>query len=134
MTFLIPEIVAWLVRKGIPARWVKPLLGLIALLALAGALWAAIAYHDHNVVTNHDATANAKVIEKTAPANDRASNQRATDTITNARQEQEMHDAIHATPDTAPAPSSLVLGCERLRRQGKSLAGIPACARYSGSH
>ena len=49
------------------AHFAKPLLALVALIALAGLLWAAIAYHDSNVITAHDATANAKVIAKTAP-------------------------------------------------------------------
>ena len=130
----IPQAVAWLVAKGVPARVAKPLLAFFGLCAVVGLLWAAIAIHDRNVITAHDATANAKVIAKTAPANDRAADQRSTDVITNARQAQETKDAIHAAPDSAPSASSIALGCERLRRAGKSLAGIPACAGPSGGH
>ena len=127
-------IISWLIAKGIPARFAKPLLVFVGLCAVAGLLWAAIAYHDRNVIKVHDATANAKVIAKTTPANDHAADQRSTDAIINARTAQETKDAIHAAPDSAPSPSSIALGCQRLRRAGKSLAGIPACAGYSGGH
>ena len=126
-------IIPWLAGKGVPERLIKPLLGFAALLLLAGLLWAAIAYHDRNVIKVHDATANAQVVAKTSPANDKAADQRAADTINNNRTAQETKDAIHAAPDSTPSASSVALGCQRLRRQGKSLAGIPACAGYSGS-
>jgi hypothetical protein len=128
------NLVAFLIAKGVPERFAKPLLYAAALLALAGLLWGAVALHDRHVIATHDQTANVKVIAKVAPANDHAADQRSTDAITNARQAQETHDVIHAAPDQAPAPSSLALGCLRLQRQGKSLAGIPACARFAGGH
>lgn len=130
MTFLMGLIL----RSGVSARFAKPLLALLAFLALAGLTWAAIAHHDWGAIKAHDATANAAVIAKTTPANDRAANQRATDTIALNTQAQETRDAIHATPDSAPGPSSVMLGCNRLRRQGKNLASVPACARLASGH
>lgn len=130
----MPFLIARIIALGVPARFAKPLLGLIAFLALAGLVWAAIAHHDRGVIKAHDAQTNAAVIAKVTPANDRAADQRATDAIDNARQTQEAHDVIHQAPDTAPAPSSLRLGCLRLQRQGKSLASIPACAGLAGGH
>jgi hypothetical protein len=134
----IPWIIRALVGRGIAQgtaeRVAKPLLYLIALIALAGMLWGAVAIHDRRVVANHDATANAEVITKTTPANDRAADQRAADTIALNTQAQETRNAVHAAPDQAPAPTSLALGCERLRRQGKSLASVPACSRFAGGH
>ena len=127
-------IIPWLVAKGVPERFVKPLLLAVGALLIALAVVGIVKLHDRRVIDKHDATANAKVIAKTTPANDHAADQRSTDTITNARQAQETHDVIHAAPDQAPAPSSLALGCLRLQRQGKSLAGIPACARFAGGH
>jgi hypothetical protein len=134
----VPWIIRLLVGRGVAQgtaeKVAKPLLGLIALIALAGLLWGAVTIHDRHVITNHDASANGAIIAKTTPANDRAADQRANDTITLNAQAQETRDAIHAAPDQAPAPTSLALGCERLRRQGKSLASVPACARFAGGH
>ena len=122
---LISLLTGW----GVPARFVKPLLVLVALLALAGLIWAGIAIHDRNVVKQHDATANAIVISKTTPANDHAADQRATDTIANARAAQEAYDAIHSVPDAAPAAPSVRLNCARLRRQGTPGDQLPAVCR-----
>jgi hypothetical protein len=123
------SIIASLIAKGVPARFAKPLLAFVALLALAGLIWAAIAIHDRNVVKTHDATVNAKVIAKTTPANARAADQRSIDTIALAQHEKEAHDAIHSVPDAAPAAPTVRLGCQRLRRQGTPDAKLPAVCR-----
>lgn len=116
---MIP-IIPWLLAKGVPARFVKPLLGLVALIALSGILWAAIAYHDRNVIRARD----AKVEQQAAKATDQAASERATDTITLNQSEQVTHDAIQAQPDQPIAPTSLALACQRLHRAGRS---SPAC-------
>jgi len=123
------SVIAFLIAKGVPARFAKPLLAVAALLALTGLIWAAIAIHDHNVVKTHDATVNAKVIAKTTPANDRAADQRSIDSINITKQEQEAHNAIHSVPDAAPAAPTVRLGCQRLRRQGTPDAKLPAVCR-----
>jgi hypothetical protein len=130
MTYLIARLIA----LGIPKRFAAPLLGLLALIAVAGALWTAIALHDRHVIAASDAQHEAKLAPVIAKAGDNAATQRSADTIAITRHEQEIRNDIHATPDQAPAPSSLVLGCDRLYRQGKNLARIPACAGLASSH
>jgi hypothetical protein len=130
----IPWIIRALVGRGIAQgtaeRVAKPLLYLIALIALAGLCWAAIARHDSNVIVKHDATANAQVIAKTTPANDRAADQRAADTIAITRTEQGAHDAIAKAPESAPSPAAVVLNCRRLRLAGKDTSHLAACAGH----
>ena len=123
MTFLIGLIL----RIGVPERLAKPLLAVVAFLTLAGLCWAAIARHDSNVIVKHDATANAQVIAKTTPANDRAADQRAADTIAITRTEQGAHDAIAKAPESAPSPAAVVLNCRRLRLAGKDTSHLAAC-------
>ena len=116
----IPQIVAWLIVKGIPARLAKPLLAFVALCAAAGLLWAAIAYHDRNVIRARD----AKVEQQAAKATDQAATERANDTIALNQSETEVHNVIASQPDRPIAPTSHALSCERLRRAGRT---PPAC-------
>jgi hypothetical protein len=127
----IPWIIRLLVGRGVAQgtaeRIAKPLLGLIALIALAGMLWGAVTIHDRHVITNHDANANGAIIAKTTPANDRAADQRANDTITLNAQAQETRDAIAKAPESTPSPAAVVLNCRRLRLAGKDTSRLAAC-------
>lgn len=71
--------------------------------------------------------ANVQALEQKARADELAANQRLTDTIAVNRQEQELRNAIYATPDSAPDAVRIRLGCERLRRAGQDPTRIPAC-------
>ena len=128
---LIPWIIRALVGRGIAQgtaeKVAKPLLYLIALIAVVGMLWGAVAIHDRRVVTAHDANANAAVIARTTPANDRAADQRANDTITIAQTEQGTHDAIAKAPESTPSPAAVVLNCRRLRLAGKDTSRLATC-------
>ena len=128
---LIPWIIRALVGRGVQQataeKVAKPLLGMVLLIALAGLLWGAVAIHDRHVVTAHDANANAAVIARTTPANDRAADQRANDTITIARTEKDAHDAIAKAPESAPSAAAQQLACHRLRLAGKDVSGYAAC-------
>ena len=111
-------IIPWLIAKGVPARFVKPLIAVVAFLALAGFLWAAIHIHDRNVIRARD----AKVEQQAAKATDQAASERATDTITLNQSETETHNVIASQPDRPIAPTSHALSCERLRRAGRTPA------------
>jgi hypothetical protein len=61
-----------------------------------------------------------KLEQRAKPATDQAATERAHDTIvTQAKNEQEAHDAVHAVPDAAPAGPSHALACKRLRDHGR---------------
>jgi hypothetical protein len=123
IAFLIGRILA----LGVPKRLAAPLLGLFALLALAGLLWAGIAYHDRGVIKASDAQHEAKLAPVIAKAGDNAADQRATDTITNTKTEQGAHDAVAKAPESAPSPAAVRLACFRLRRSGQDVSKNPAC-------
>lgn len=114
------DIIPWLLAKGIPERFIKPLLGLVGLIAVALVLWAAISYHDHNVIKAN----NAKIEQKAAKANDQAASERATDAVVLNKTETETHNVIQAQPDQAIAPTSHALSCQRLRQLGRT---PPSC-------
>lgn len=108
-------IIPWLIAKGVPTRFAKPLLFIVAAIALAGFLWAAIAYHDRNVIRANE----AKIEQKAVKATDQAATERATDTITLNQSETEAHNVIQAQPDQPIAPTSHALSCQRLRHLGR---------------
>lgn len=67
-----------------------------------------------------------------AAAKERASVERQADVATVAAQTKELTDAIKTVPDTQPDAVRVALGCERLRRAGRSIAGISACGGLGG--
>ena len=128
------NLVATLIGWGVPAKLAKPLLIGVGVLLLVGLAFAAVKLHDRNVVKTHDTQVQVKTLQAQQKANDAAAEQRSTDTIKQAQNEQEAHNAIAAQPDQPIAPTSRALGCERLRRAGKNLSAIPACAGPASGH
>ena len=71
--------------------------------------------------------ANTRYLQQKAKADELAADQRITDTIAVNRQEEELRDAIAATPDERPDAVRIRLGCERLRQAGRDTSSIAAC-------
>lgn len=114
MTWLISLVTG----LGVPSRFAKSVLAVVGAILLIAALWGLKALYDHRVIANHE----QKLEQRAKPATDKAAEERANDAIANAKNEQEMHDAIQAQPDQPIAPTSHALACERLRRAGRSVA------------
>lgn len=114
------NLVALVTGWGVPARLAKPLLIGVGVLLFVLAAFAVVKIHDHRVVANHE----AQIQKRAAPATDRAADERANDTIANAKNEEELHNAVHSVPDAAPAGPSHALACKRLSNAGKH---PPAC-------
>jgi hypothetical protein len=114
-------IIGWLMLKlGVGDKAARAIAYVSLALLLAGAFFGAKAIYDHGVIAKHD----AKIEKKAAKAVDQAAGERATDTIAQAKNEQEAHDAIAAQPDQPIAPTSHALACQRLRKLGRT---PPAC-------
>ena len=71
----------------------------------------------------------AKLKAKAAEASQKASDQRAQDTLTVTTKAEERTDAIRAGADEAPSGPELRLACSRLRQQGTPDARLPAVCR-----
>lgn len=109
------------------SKFAKPLIYVVLALLILFALWGGKCAYDRHVIKNHDSA-----LQKTAnKANDAASSQRAQDTITNAKHQQETHDVIAAQPDQPISPTSLALSCQRLHHAGRD---SPACRRLEGDN
>lgn len=87
----------------------------LGILALMGAAVCAIR---KDAVDDHE----AKVVTRSIPATNKAADERANDTIKQAKNEAEAHDAIEAQPDQPISPTSRALACKRLRDAGRNPA------------
>jgi hypothetical protein len=110
----MPWLIARVVALGVPSGYAKPLLAVVGGLLLILALWGLKTAYDNSVVDKHE----QKLEHRAAPATNKAAEERANDAITNAKHEEDMHNAVHSVPDAAPAAPSHALACERLRRRG----------------
>ena len=88
--------------------------GVLALL-IGGALWGGKCVYDKNVISKHE----QQLQQRAKPATDKAAAERAKDTIAQAKNEKEAHDAVHSVPDAVPAGPSHALACKRLRDRGR---------------
>lgn len=105
---------------GVPAKLAKPVIFGVGILLLLLAIFAMVKIHDHRVIQNHE----AQIQKRAAPATNQAATERANDTISIAKHEEEAHNAVHSVPDAAPAAPSHALACKRLRDHGRN---PPAC-------
>lgn len=124
---MIASIVLWLIRKGVHARFIKPLLIAVAFLAVIAILGVGKCSYDRSIIADDVARQNAKIAPVIIKAGDKAATDRSTDTTAIAKTEQEARNAIAKAPETPPSPAALALACDRLRRAGKDTSHHPAC-------
>lgn len=106
-------------RLGLSQRLAKVAAWAALGIAALALLWLAKTLYDRSIVEDHEAKREAAA----SGAREIAADARATDTVTNTKSEQEMHDAINAAPSGGSlSPAAHALACERLRKRGR----IPA--------
>jgi hypothetical protein len=115
---MFAALIPFALKLGVPARFAKVVV--IALLAFGTLTLLSIAKcaYDRNIIEQHE----AKIQERAKPATDKAAEERARDTIAQAQNEQEAHNAVHSVPDAAPAGPSHALACQRLHKLGRNPA------------
>ena len=95
MTFIAALLARWGLKKGLAGK-LAPWVAAAGALALLAALLAAWDWFDDRAAVQADRDkANAEMLERQIKANDRAASERADNAITNAKQEEAYHDAIH---------------------------------------
>jgi cytochrome c-type biogenesis protein CcmH/NrfG len=113
-------IIGLLTARGMSERMARVISYAALILLLLAACTGLVLAYNHHIIGAHETA----VARSAAPATDAAANQRATDTIAQAKNEQEAHDVIAAQPDQPIAPTSHALSCKRLRDAGRN---PPAC-------
>jgi hypothetical protein len=114
--FLLKMVVGWLGPKF--SKFAAPLIYAFYIIVAVGGFFGLKALYDSSVINKHE----QKIERRAAPATNRAADQRANDTITNTKNEEEMHNVIAAQPDQPIAPTSHARACLQLRRAGRSSA------------
>lgn len=99
-------------------KFAKPAIFAVLAILILGTLWGGKCAYDKNVVGKHE----QKLQQRAKPATDKAASERAKDTIAQAKNEEEAHNAVHSVPDAAPAGPSHALACKRLRDHGRNPA------------
>lgn len=112
------SLIAFAMKLGVPERFAKYAVIAAMVFGTLTILGVAKCTYDRNVIEKHD----AKIQERAKPATDKAADERAKDTIAQAKNEEEAHNAVHSVPDAAPAGPSHALACQRLRKRGHAPA------------
>lgn len=99
-------------------------IGVLAV-ALVIALGVGKCAYDNSVIEDHEVQREAAA----SGAREDAADQRAVDTIENAKSEKELQDVIQNAPGGNLSPAAHALACERLRRYGRI---PPSCGPSGG--
>ena len=123
---------SWIAARLMP-------IGAIVFAGLVGlSLWFWIGWsgaadaRDRNAAALERARATIVMLQADIALKERAADERAADTAAVSMAEEELIDAIAEIPDQAPDGVRVRLGCERLRRAGRSKASLPAPCRPAG--
>jgi hypothetical protein len=109
------SLIALVVKLGVPERYAKLVLFAVLAFGTLTILGLAKCAYDRNVIQKHE----AGIQQRAKPATDKAADERARDTIAQAKNEEEAHNAVHSVPDAAPAGPSHALACQRLHKLGR---------------
>jgi hypothetical protein len=120
-------LIPYVLKLGVPAKFAKPVIFAVLGLLILAVLWGGKCAYDKNVIAKHE----QQLEQRAKPATDQAATERANDTIAQAKNEEEAHNAVHSVPDAAPAGPSHALACKRLSDHGRHPA---SCRRPEGDH
>lgn len=96
----------------------------IALIALLG---LAKCSYDRSLIRQHDAEVTAETVRQDSAAKEQAATERATDTATISKAQEERNHAINNGQPNKPSAASIRHNCERLRKAGADTSRIPEC-------
>ena len=97
------------------AGYARMLIYAFLIILLIVGLGIAKCSYDKSVVDKHE----AQLQQQAKKATDQAATERAADTVTNSKNEEEAHNAIHSVPDAPSSAPSHALACKRLSNVGK---------------
>lgn len=103
------------------------LLGIAALVLLAGGLYACGRHDGWNAHKADEAKRTKAAEKRNASAKSQADLQRPKDQASVAQREKDLRDAYQSTPDSKPSAARVALACERLRLANPHRTLPPAC-------
>jgi len=116
-----------LVTLGVPQRFAKPALIILAVVLAFALLALGKCAYDAAIIGNHDNTRSATIAVDGREGEARAADQRRTDDAVIFNQSREVLDAVQDLPDSTTSARQHARACVILRQQA-SAAGIPVTA------
>ena len=120
MTWMI----ARLIGLGVPARLAKPLLAVVGLVLVIGALWALRACDKRNIIADYTAGSEAKNAKADRKADAKAADERRADDARAVTESQEIKEAINEARQTGADPRAAYYAC-LVRLQAARRDGLP---------
>lgn len=100
----------------------------VSVLSVFSLTFAVKSCYDNSVINRNEEKIQTDILKEKVQADERASEQRAKDSIKNSKTENERREAIDETESQPLTDSSLALGCVRLRQQGYNTDDFPECS------
>ena len=126
----IPFLLSKLTGLGLSDRLAKIILIATAVALASVACVGLKVWYDSRIISHAVEHANVKQLQKEAPANDKAAETRANDTVRLIVKSQERHNAIQKEVDQKPTDADIALNCKRLSEAGYDTASFPSCAGH----
>lgn len=117
---MIATLISTMIGWGVPAKLVRPLLVLAAILLAIGLFFGAKALYDHSVIAKHDLKVEAQQAKDDKKADNKAADQRVKD-VTRLEQEQKELEHVLVTHNaTADDRRRAFYRCLRLQQAART--------------
>jgi hypothetical protein len=116
ITTLISTMIGW----GVPAKFAKPLLALVAFLSLIGLFFGAKALYDRSVIAKHDLKVEAQQAKDDKKADNKAADQRVKDVTRLEQEQKELERVIISHNASADDRRRAFYRCLRLQQDARS--------------
>lgn len=117
---MIAMLISTLVRLGVPPRLAKPVLAIIGLVALVGALWGLKSLYDHRVVEAHEAKRDVQIAKADRKADEHAAEQRRADDARETHETQEVKEAINEAKSEGRDPRAAYYRCVVMQQSARA--------------
>jgi small-conductance mechanosensitive channel len=111
---------------GVPLRWAKPVLGLVAAIALIGAFFGLKSCYDHSIIKTHDAKQEAATAKADRAADTKAAEQRRADDARLSTETQQIKEAVNEAGSDPAARRAAYYRCVQLQQQARHSGKPPA--------
>ncbi len=119
-------LIALLLRLGVPPRFAKPVLAVLGLILLLGALWGAKALYDRSVIRQHDAARQAEIAKADRKADEAAAVQRRADDNRISTETAEIKEAINEAGSDPAARRRAYYRCIGVQQAARASGKPPA--------
>lgn len=123
---MFAALVSLVTGLGVPLRFAKPVLGIIAALALIGAFLGLKSCYDHGIIGKHEAKQEAATAKADRKADTKAAEQRRADDARLTTETQEIKEAVNEAGSDPAARRAAYYRCVQLQQAARHSGKQPA--------